>query len=64
MKWVLIVLGILLLLMGAVWALQGTNILAYGQMAGDNKWTIIGSVVGVVGIILIVLGARLRKARA
>ena len=33
MKWVLIVLGILLLLMGAVWALQGTNILAYGQMA-------------------------------
>lgn len=63
MKWVLIVLGILLLLMGAIWVLQGTNVLAYGQMAGDNKWTLIGSIVGVIGIVLIVLGARLGKAR-
>ena len=64
MKWVLIVLGALLLLMGAVWALQGTNVLAYGQMAGDNKWTYIGSALGLVGIILIVLGARMRRARS
>ena len=64
MKWVLIILGILILVIGVVWALQGSNVLAYGQMAGHRKWIAIGGVLGVVGIILIIVGSRVRARRA
>jgi hypothetical protein len=63
MKWVLIIVGALLILMGAVWVLQGTYVLTQGVMAGDMKWTWIGAIVVVVGIVLVVVGAT-RKPRA
>jgi hypothetical protein len=63
MRWVLIIIGLLVLIMGVIWALQGTNILPYGQMAGHRRWIVIGGGLGVIGIILIVLGARM-KAKA
>ena len=61
MKWVLIVLGALIVLMGGVWILQGTNVLTQGAMAGHTRWTLIGSGVAVVGILLVVTGARRRR---
>lgn len=64
MRWVLIIIGILLLVVGVVWALQGTNILPYGQMAGHKRWIVLGGGLGIIGIILIVLGARMRAARS
>jgi len=64
MKWALIVVGILLLLMGGVWILQGTNVLTQGAMAGHTRWTLIGSGVAVVGVLLIVLGATRRGKKA
>jgi hypothetical protein len=64
MKWVLLILGILLLLVGAVWTLQGTNVLTQGAMAGHMRWTAIGGALGIVGIVLIVLGARRRVKKA
>ncbi len=64
MKWVLIIIGVLLLVVGVIWALQGTNILPYGQMAGHRRWIVIGGGLGIIGIILIVLGARIRAARS
>ncbi|MGA2615360.1 MAG: hypothetical protein ABSG38_18130 [Spirochaetia bacterium] len=64
MRWVLIIIGILLLVVGVIWALQGTNILPYGQMAGHKRWIVLGGGLGIIGIILIVLGARMRAARS
>jgi len=64
MRWVLIIIGILLLVVGVIWALQGTNILPYGQMAGHRRWIVLGGGLGIIGIILIVLGARMRAARS
>jgi hypothetical protein len=64
MKWVLLILGILLVLMGGVWVLQGSHVLTQGSMAGKSQWTVIGAVVGVVGIVLVILGATRRKAKA
>lgn len=63
MRWVLLILGILIFLIGIVWVLQGTNVLTQGAMAGHMKWTAIGAVLGVVGIGLVVLGARMRGAK-
>jgi hypothetical protein len=62
MKWVLLILGILLALVGGVWVLQGTHVLTQGSMAGKSQWTLIGSIVGAVGIVLVAVGAT-RKGR-
>ena len=61
MRWVLIVLGIILVLFGIGWALQGANILPYGQMAGHRQWIFGGAGLDLVGIVLIVIGARIRR---
>jgi hypothetical protein len=58
MKWVLIVVGALLFLIGGVWLLQGTYVLTQGVMAGDMKWTIIGGILAAAGIALVVIGFR------
>ncbi len=63
MRWVLIIVGILFVLLGAVWVLQGTNVLTQSAvMSGNSLWTVIGAIVGAVGIVLTVLGAARRKA--
>ncbi len=61
MKWVLIIVGALLILIGGVWALQGLNVLTQGAMAGHTKWTLIGSVLALAGIVLVVIGASRKK---
>jgi hypothetical protein len=63
MKWVLLVIGIILVLMGAVWALQGLNVFTQGAMAGHLKWTAIGGALAVVGVVLILLGAFRRSPK-
>jgi hypothetical protein len=63
MKWVLLVIGIILALVGGVWALQGLNVLTQGAMAGHLRWTAIGGVLFVVGIVLILMGALRRSAK-
>ena len=61
MKWVLYILGLLLLLTGTIWILQGTGIFAVGMMAYQTKWTYIGIVLDVIAIGLFVLASRRRK---
>jgi hypothetical protein len=63
MRWALLIIGILFILMGAVWALQGGNVLPYGQMAGHSRWTYIGAGLAAVGIVLTALGARRRGGK-
>jgi len=63
-RWVLIILGILVILVGVVWILQGTNVLAGSVMSNDHKWAYIGGVLDVVGIVLIIIGARMRRRTA
>ena len=61
MKWILTIVGVLLLLMGSVWILQGLNILTQGAMAGHIQYSVLGVVVEVVGIGLLALAFRRRK---
>lgn len=39
---------------GAIWILQGINVLPGSFMTGDIKWTYIGAVLAVVGVALAV----------
>ncbi|HEX4709170.1 hypothetical protein [Phenylobacterium sp.] len=58
MRAVLTILGVLMILMGGVWTLQGFNILPGSFMTGDLKWAIYGSVLALAGIALIVWSRR------
>jgi uncharacterized membrane protein YidH (DUF202 family) len=54
----LIVVGVIALVIGAVFAGQGANLIPGSSMTGDPKWLYIGVILAVVGVILIVLGLR------
>jgi hypothetical protein len=49
MKIVLNIVGVLLVLMGAVWFLQGINILPGSFMTGQIRWAINGGIGIVIG---------------
>ena len=61
MRWIATILGILLVGVGAVWFLQGINLLPGSFMTGQVRWAIIGAVTAVVGVVLLVAGNRLRR---
>ncbi len=48
--------GVLLLLIGLTWTLQGAGVLGGGFMTGQRMWLVIGIVVAVVGLVLGYLG--------
>lgn len=56
-------LGVLGIVLGALWTLQGLDVLTDSRMSGVQIWAVIGPVVGVAGLILVVVGERVR-ARA
>ena len=58
MKWVLWIVGIVLVLMGAVWFLQGINVIPVGFMAGQPQYVILGLIIAAVGVALIILANR------
>jgi hypothetical protein len=45
-----IILGIVLVLLGGVWTLQGANILGGSVMSGQSQWLYIGIALIVVGV--------------
>ena len=62
MRWVFVGIGILLLLLGALWTLQGVGILAGSVMSGQPFWATVGVVLLVVGAILCYFGFRRRPS--
>jgi hypothetical protein len=53
-----VVLGVVLVVVGGVWALQGLGYLAGSPMTGVAAWAIIGPLVAGLGVALVVVGAR------
>lgn len=51
-------LGLLLILIGTVWTLQGLNVLGGSAMSGVTLWAVIGPVVAVLGLTLALSGRR------
>jgi hypothetical protein len=63
MRWALLVVGILAILVGAVWTLQGLGVLGGSVMTGQKIWVIIGPIVIVAGLIVARIGARRRPTQ-
>jgi hypothetical protein len=60
MKTLFYIIGILLILVGGIFFLQGVNVLPGSSMTGDPQWAINGGIMIVVGIGLLVWARRKR----
>jgi len=58
MRWASVTLGLLCLVVGGVWVLQGAGILPGSFMTGQRLWLGIGLVVAVAGLFLTYRGVR------
>ena len=52
------VLGVLMVLGGGVWILQGVNLLPGSFMTGDPRWAVRGLVLALLGVIVFVISSR------
>lgn len=65
MRFVWIVLGIVLFLLGGLWTAQGLDLMGQtGGMNGVKIWAVIGPIVAIVGIVLVIIGVRGKKKTA
>jgi hypothetical protein len=55
------VIGVLLMLAGVVWFLQGINVLPGSFMTGQTQWAVYGGVAFVIGILALYLARRTRR---
>jgi hypothetical protein len=62
MRILLNISGVLCLLVGCVWILQGINILPGSFMTGQTKWAIYGGLLVVAGVGLLVAANRRHRA--
>ena len=59
MRYVLLIVGGLMVLVGGVWFLQGVGILPGSFMSGQSFWAIMGAIFLAVGSLLVLAGFRL-----
>jgi len=60
MKATLNIVGVLLILIGGVWFLQGINVLPGSFMTGQIRWAIYGGIAVLAGVSLL-LAAKIRR---
>ena len=63
-RFVLGVLGALLLIAGTVFALQGFGVLGGSVMSGSNFWAAAGPVIALIGLALLAAAARGGRSRS
>ncbi len=61
MRIILVVLGVLVALAGAVWALQGAGFILGSFMSNDPTWIWIGAVTAVLGLGTLAVGIWSRR---
>jgi len=52
--------GLLALVLGVLWTLQGLDLLSGSSMSGATMWAVIGPIVAIAGLALIIVGFRKR----
>ena len=63
MKIALSIIGVLVILMGGAWVLQGINVLPGSVMTGQIQWAWYGGLALLIGIGLLVFANRRRSSR-
>jgi hypothetical protein len=63
-RWAWLVPGVVLLLLGALWALQGAGMVGGSAMTGQAPWIWLGGLVGLIGLAFIYRGLTGRGRRA
>ena len=58
MRLIWLIIGVIAVLLGVVWTLQGLNILRGSGMSGHAIFVALGVIVGLVGLVLIGVGTR------
>ncbi|MEO5818496.1 MAG: hypothetical protein ABIT20_24720 [Gemmatimonadaceae bacterium] len=53
------ILGVLLILIGCVWILQGINVLPGSFMTGQMQWAVYGAIAVVIGVALFIASGRM-----
>lgn len=53
-----VILGVVLVLMGLVWTLQGLGYVGGSPMSGVTFWAVVGPLLALAGVALVVRGAR------
>ena len=59
--WTLMALGVLAVVLGGLWTLQGLDVVGGSVMSGVGMWAVIGPIVAAVGLVLIAMGVRRRS---
>ncbi|MGI5215358.1 hypothetical protein [Plantactinospora sp. CA-290183] len=59
--WFPLAVGLLGVVVGALWTVQGLGYLDGSAMSGERLWVVVGPVVGVAGLVMLVVGLRLRR---
>ena len=62
MKIALNSLGIMLVVFGCIWILQGLSILPGSFMSGQIRWSIYGGIAVIIGVILLIAAKRSTRA--
>ncbi len=60
---VLLVMGVVLILMGVLWTMQGLDIVGGSAMSGQTLWAVVGPIVVIVGAVLLFRGLRTQPTR-
>ncbi|WP_295573946.1 hypothetical protein [uncultured Microbacterium sp.] len=61
--WPWLVPGVILIAVGAVWTLQGLDVLRGSVMSGSSLWATIGPIVLLAGLALVAVGILRRRRR-
>ena len=61
MKIALNVVGVLLVLAGSIWFLQGINVLPGSFMSGQSQWAVRGGIAALVGVGVLLWANRKRQ---
>ncbi|MET8230695.1 hypothetical protein ABZS77_08460 [Micromonospora sp. NPDC005298] len=61
--WLTLSLGLLAVVVGAVWTVQGLGYVSGSVMTDERIWTILGPIVALVGLVAIWFGLRSRRRR-
>ena len=64
MRLVWLIVGILVFLVGALWTLQGLDVVGGSPMSGVTLWAIVGPIVAIIGLVVAGVGLRKPSARA